>query len=84
MLLSNISSFALLAAIASVAAHANHNLEQEKEERRIFLDGLDNNALEHCTVKLKQMGLEHKIIQRRQQLAHSLRKRTSETQHHGR
>jgi hypothetical protein len=83
MFLSKIVSVALLAVIASVAAHANHNLEQEKEDRRIFLDGLNNNALEHCTVKLKQTGLEHNIIQRRQQLAHSLRKRNLETQDHG-
>jgi hypothetical protein len=83
MLPSKVTHLALLVVIASVAAHANHNLEEEKESRRIFLDGLENKALEHCTVKLKKNGVENKIIQRRQKLAYSLRKRGSDTRYRG-
>ena len=36
MLLSKVIHLALLVVIASVAAHAKHNLEEEKELRRIF------------------------------------------------
>jgi hypothetical protein len=78
-----LSVFFAFALVANIAAHANHNLEEERELRRVYLDGLENKALEHCTVKLKQNGLEKRIIERRQRLANHLRKRSLQNEHHG-
>jgi hypothetical protein len=68
--------------ISMVLSHRNHNLYEEKEIRRRYLNGLQGRALDHCTAKLKKSGVEGKIIARRQALATELREKHLQ-KHHG-
>jgi hypothetical protein len=61
--------------VGDVLAHHEHNLVEEKELRRRFLNSLNNKALEQCTVKLQKSGVTEKTISRRLALAHGLKKR---------
>jgi hypothetical protein len=61
--------------VGNVLAHHEHNLVEEKELRRRFLDSLNNKALEQCTIKLQKSGVAEKTMSRRLALAHGLRKR---------
>jgi hypothetical protein len=70
-----IHAFLVCLLVGDVLAHREHNLVEEKELRRRFLDSLNNKALEQCTVKLQKSGVTEKTISRRLALAHSLRKR---------
>jgi hypothetical protein len=69
--------------ITMVLSHKNHNLYEEKEIRRRYLNGLQSKALDHCTAKLKNSGVEGKIIARRQALAAELRHKHLQKEHGG-
>src|ERR1700710_2276961 len=69
--------------ITLVLSHKNHNLHEEKEIRRRYLNGLQGRTLDHCTAKLKKSGVEGKIIARRQALAAELRHKHLQAEHGG-
>ncbi|KAF2435539.1 aromatic compound dioxygenase [Tothia fuscella] len=80
MFLSNLL-YAILACSLAVSAHPGHDGTTEMKMRKRYLDSLEHKGLAGCTAKLKQSGVENRIVERRKRMAEQLRKRS--VAHHG-
>jgi hypothetical protein len=65
----------------SVTAHPGHDGVTEMKMRKRYLETLEHKGLAGCTAKLKQTGVENRIMERRKRMANQLRKRS--VAHHG-
>ncbi|CAH0025999.1 unnamed protein product [Clonostachys rhizophaga] len=63
MRLQSLSTIALLA--SGVAAHPGHDVQQEAEERRDFLQSIETRSLSHCVKRWQENGLEARHNARR-------------------